>query len=221
MPPAPPPLRACLLSGGASHRMGHDKALLLHPEGGTWLERQLRLLAGLGAPVTLLSGWPAHLARATALAGPFAAAGVELELLLEPHGPLGPLVALNRLMDAHPNERLLLCPTDMPALTPACLQALLDAASATPNAIWIASADVPPGRRQPLLGLYPSDARPHQSLRRAVARGERGLQRWLAGEPVHALPLPAAALANVNTPQELDAWRAEAHTTARVASEPL
>ena len=41
------PLRCCLLSGGASQRMGTDKALLPHPEGGTWLERSLRLLLSL------------------------------------------------------------------------------------------------------------------------------------------------------------------------------
>jgi molybdopterin-guanine dinucleotide biosynthesis protein A len=225
--PSSLPLRGCLLSGGASRRMGRDKALLPHPEGGTWLERQLRLLAGLSAPLTLLSRWPDHLEQATALEAPLAALGVELELLREPEddaraeAPRGPLVALGRLMDAHPDERLLLCPIDMPALTPACLRALLEAASANPHAIWIAAADQPPAQRQPLLGLYPSNTRHRQSLREALARGERGLQRWLAEEVVHSLALPAAALANVNTPQELNAWRASAHTTARVASEPL
>ena len=176
--------------------MGRDKALLPHPDGGTWLERQLCLLAGLGAPLTLLSGWPAHLEQAAGLATSLSARGVDLELLLEtrgaavvqapggtpdpddggrgpaaagPHPPQGPLVALGRLMEVHPDQRLLLCPVDMPALTLACLQALLEAATAAPEAIWIASNDRP----QPLLGLYPSDARHRQSLRQALARGER------------------------------------------------
>lgn len=225
--------------------MGRDKAQLPHPEGGTWLERQLRLLATLGAPVTLLSSWPAHWRQAAALAAPLAALGVELEWLREPRdealveaprgqrepeepasrrefeGPQGPLVALGRLMEAHPDARLLLCPIDMPALTPVCLQALRDGATAAPEAIWIATPDAPLARPQPLLGLYPSHARHRQSLQAALARGERGLQRWLDGEGVHGLRLPAAALANVNTPQELDVWRAAAQTTARLASEPL
>jgi molybdopterin-guanine dinucleotide biosynthesis protein A len=186
--------------------MGRDKALLPHPEGGTWLERQLGLLAGLEVPVTLLSGWSEHRTQAAELVAPFAALGVSLEVLGEPGGsesPQGPLVALGHLMDAHPNERLLLCPIDMPALTPSCLRRLLAAASAAPRAIWIAAAAQP----QPLLGLYPSDDRHRQSLREALARGERGLRRWLAGEVVHAHALPAAALANVNTPAELDDWR--------------
>jgi molybdopterin-guanine dinucleotide biosynthesis protein A len=194
--------------------MGQDKALLPHPEGGTWLERQLRLLGGLGAPVSLLSRWPAHLAQATALAAPLAALGVELEPLPEPRDetPGGPLLALGRLMEAHPNARLLLCPIDMPALTFPCLQALLEAARADADAIWIATpegtAGQPAAQPQPLLGLYPGNARRRQSLREALARGERGLQRWLVGEGAHTVPLPAKALANVNTPQELDAWHA-------------
>lgn len=180
--------------------MGRDKALLPHPEGGTWLERQLRLLAGFAAPVSLLSGWPAHLERASALAPGL---GVDLELLREPQPPQGPLLALGRLMEAHPEQRLLLCPVDMPALTAQSLGLLLEAASAAPGAIWIAAAERP----QPLLGLYPSDAPHRQSLQAALARGERGLQRWLAGEVAHSLALPAATLANLNTPDDLSRWR--------------
>jgi molybdopterin-guanine dinucleotide biosynthesis protein A len=188
--------------------MGRDKAQLPHPEGGSWLERQLGLLAGLGAPLSLLTSWPTHLEQAAALTAPFAALGVELELLPEPRGGLGPLVALGHLMDTHPNERLLLCPVDMPALTPSCLGELLQAAQTAPGAIWIATTDQPPIQPQPLLGLYPSDASHRQSLGEALARGERALQRWLAGEGVRSLPLPATALANVNTPWELDHWGA-------------
>ena len=203
-----PPLRCCLVSGGLSRRMGRDKALLPHPEGGTWLERQLRLLAELGAPLTLLSGWPAHLRLAEALAPALAARGVALEPLPEPRAtaaaeePEGPLVALGRLMAAHPDGRLLLCPVDMPALSLPCLRALCEASQADPGAIWIAASERP----QPLLGLYPSDSERRHSLRRALRRGERSLQRWLAGERLRALPLPAAALVNLNTPAELERW---------------
>ena len=47
--------------------MGQDKALLPHPEGGSWLERTLGLLAALQAPITLLSRHRAHLQLAEAL----------------------------------------------------------------------------------------------------------------------------------------------------------
>ncbi|MEB3260182.1 MAG: NTP transferase domain-containing protein, partial [Cyanobacteriota bacterium] len=168
-PSAPPPLRCCLLSGGASRRLGRDKALLPHPEADTWLERQLRLLAALGAPVSLLSSWPAHRERAAALVAPFAALGAPLELLSEPgEARAGPLVALARLMATHPEARLLLCPIDLPALTADHLRELLAASRADPAAIWIAAPDLPSLPPQPLVGLYPSDAERRQRLGAAL-----------------------------------------------------
>jgi molybdopterin-guanine dinucleotide biosynthesis protein A len=182
--------------------MGRDKAELPHPEGGCWLERSLRLLAGLGAPLTLLSRWPQHLERAAALVEGLAAGGVPLELRQEPAPQEGPLLALHRLMELHPDQRLLLCPVDMPQLTEGCLEALLRASAGAPERIWIASALRP----QPLLGLYPGDPGRRQRLHRAVTAGERALQRWLAGEAVGTVPMPHPLLANVNTPAELEAF---------------
>ncbi|MFM7674958.1 MAG: molybdenum cofactor guanylyltransferase [Synechococcus sp.] len=202
--PAPLPLRCCLLSGGASVRMGRDKAALPHPEGGCWLERSLRLLAGLGVPLTLLSRWPQHLERAGALVDELAAAGVSLELQQEPTPQEGPLLALHRLMEQYTDQRLLLCPVDMPRLTAGCLQALRRASEREPGRLWIATA----ARPQPLLGIYPSDPGRRLRLHTAITAGERGLQRWLAGEAVALVPLPAALLANVNTAAELEACAA-------------
>lgn len=192
------PLRCCLLSGGASRRMGRDKALLPHPEGGTWLERTLRVLALLGVPLTVLSRWPRHLELAAAMTAELAAVGVLLEVLAEAEPSEGPLRALGRLMDHHPDQRLLLCPVDMPALDGASLRALAAVVS-DPPAIVIATAERP----QPLLGIYPSDPGHRQRLQGALAAGERSLLRWLAAEPLQQLALAERALANVNTAADL------------------
>ena len=150
-----PPLRCCLVSGGESRRMGRDKALLPHAEGGTWLERTLLLLARLNAPITLLSRHRAHLDLAEELALQLAP-GAPMKALAEPPPWEGPLLALHRLMEQHPDERLLLCPVDMPDLSLAALQALL-AGTATGSPIRLQLAH--DGERlQPLLGLYPSSA---------------------------------------------------------------
>jgi len=113
-----PALRCCLLSGGLSRRMGRDKALLPHPNGGTWLEHTLRLLGELDAPITLLTRWSSHQALAEGLRLP------QLETLSEPPPWEGPLLALHRLMEQHPNEQLLLCPVDMPNLNAATLRSI-------------------------------------------------------------------------------------------------
>ena len=177
--------------------MGRDKALLPHPEGGTWLERSLLLMAGLGAPVTLLSRHPHHLALARALA----AAPLPITAVPEPPPWEGPLLALHRLMTLHPDRLLLLCPVDMPALTAAVLHQLLAVARAEPTVIHLAHD----GRRlQPLLGLYPSGAPIRSSLAAAVAAGERRLQSWLEVQPSCSVSLDPRALRNVNRPEELD-----------------
>lgn len=180
--------------------MGRDKALLPHPEGGTWLERSLRLLATTGAPLTLLSCWPRHRDLAAALTVELAASGVDLELLPEPEPLQGPLRALERLMNRYPDQRLLLCPVDMPGLSDGVLRALVAATNADPVAIHLADDGE---RLQPLLGVYPSDAGHHRRLDQALAAGERRLLGWLGNESARRLRLDPARLVNVNTQQEL------------------
>jgi molybdopterin-guanine dinucleotide biosynthesis protein A len=180
--------------------MGRDKALLPHPEGGTWLERSLRLLAQLEAPITLLSRHPAHLELAdrTALA-----LRPPVTTLAEPSPWEGPLLALHRLMQRHPDETLLLCPVDMPDLTLAALQTLLAAADAaaaarSPTRLHLAHDGE---RLQPLLGLVPSSPPIRAHLAAAVNRGERRLQSWLVELPYQAVPLDPRTIRNVNRPE--------------------
>ena len=192
------PLRACLLSGGESRRMGRDKALLPHRAGGTWLERSMRLLAQLETPITLLSRHPAHLELAQELALELAP-GSPMTALAEPPPWEGPLLALHRLMQQHPNEQLLLCPVDMPELRLAALQTLLaSAATGSPTRLHLAHDGE---RLQPLLGLYPSSPPIRAHLAAAVERGERRLQGWLATLPCQAVPLDPRAIRNVNRPE--------------------
>jgi molybdopterin-guanine dinucleotide biosynthesis protein A len=190
-------LRACLLSGGASRRMGTDKALLPHPAGGTWLEFSLGRLASLPLPITLLSHHPAHLALAARHRD---GRGGAIETLEEPPPRQGPLLALHRLMQHHPDQSLLLCPVDMPWLETAALEALVAAAAAAPEAVHLAHDGE---RLQPLLGVYPAHARQRRSLGAFTGEGGRRLQDWLAGEVVVPLPLPRAGLRNANRPDDV------------------
>ena len=176
--------------------MGRDKALLPHPDGGTWLDRTLLLLAQLEAPITLLSRHPAHLALAHSLQP------ISITALAEPAPWEGPLLALHRLMQHHPEERLLLCPVDMPDLTLAALHTLLAAADdpagrQEPDRLHLAHDGE---RLQPLLGLYPSSTWIRTHLAAAVQRSERRLQRWLAALPCRPVPLDPRAIRNVNRP---------------------
>lgn len=198
-------LRACLLSGGASRRMGTDKALLPHPAGGTWLEFSLARLAALPLPITLVSHHRAHHALARPLRD---GRGQPITVLEEPPPREGPLLAIERLMAHHPGEGLLLCPVDMPWLEAAALEALLGAAAiaaaATPAAPGPAAIHLAHDGRwlQPLLGVYPAHPRLRERLGAFTAAGGRRLQDWLAGEAVVPVALPPAGLRNANTPRD-------------------
>ncbi|MFZ9850559.1 MAG: molybdenum cofactor guanylyltransferase, partial [Vulcanococcus sp.] len=187
----------CLLSGGASRRMGRDKALLPHPAGGTWLEHTLRQLAVLEVPISLLSRHPEHRTRARELAL------AQLDCLDEPPPWEGPLLALQRLMAHHPEQRLLLCPVDLPHLKAPVLLQLQALATAEPAALHLAHDGE---RLQPLLGVYPSDLARRTSLSAAVDAGERRLQSWLAGQPCRIHRLDPLALRNINRPEDLPPW---------------
>lgn len=106
-------LRAAVLAGGRSSRMGQDKALLVL-DGQTLLERALALLAATGAAQLLVNGRPQH---------PLGVADVL------PHcGPPGGVLSLLAWLHQHgglDGAPLLLIPVDMPLLTLPTLEKLL------------------------------------------------------------------------------------------------
>ena len=197
-------VRVCLISGGDSRRMGRDKALLPHPDGGTWLSRTLILLAKLQRPVTLLSHHGDHLQLADAMAPHLQ---VDVELLREPPPRQGPLLALQRLMEHHPDRALLLCAVDMPWLTISALETLLGGRDPAPGRHGPALVGTDGERLHPLPGLYPNDRDRVRALRCFRASGGRSLQGWLGEVGCRAIPLPAGPLRNANRPEDLTTLR--------------
>jgi molybdopterin-guanine dinucleotide biosynthesis protein A len=196
-------LRCCLLSGGQSRRMGVDKALLPHPDGGTWLSHSLALLATLQVPITLCSHHPLHREAIEALPprgpGP-------LTLTQEPAPGEGPLNALHHLMGLHPGERLLLCAVDMPWLDGASLQALVaESRSGAADPLIVATDGQ---RLHPLPGIYPATSDHHGSLAHFLASGRRSMLGWLEGRPLVTVPLDGRALRNCNRPADWAGGRA-------------
>jgi molybdopterin-guanine dinucleotide biosynthesis protein A len=176
-------MEAVLLTGGASRRMGRDKATLL-VEGTPQAERLLAALKSIGQPVTVL--------------GRQALEGAAFLSDEEEFG--GPLSALARFVPSE--ERVFVLSCDLPLFDPRTVEGLR-------SHLGDADAAVPilDGWRQPLCALY--RARSFSRLPGLLAEGRRSLMAWLDRidvvevEPAK-LGVDPICLRSANTPEELE-----------------
>jgi molybdopterin-guanine dinucleotide biosynthesis protein A len=185
-----------VLCGGASARMGTDKALLAVGDE-TLIERALRIVAAVASDVRLACGSEAR----------YAALGVPL---VRDHFPgAGPLAGLEAGLSAAPAGLVVALACDMPFADASVLSALAEHAR-------VHDLDVVALRSErgvePLCAVWSTSLAP--AMRAALESGERSVQRFLAGLAGAAV-LDAAAIrggstaaVNVNTPADLEHARA-------------
>jgi molybdopterin-guanine dinucleotide biosynthesis protein A len=177
--------------------MGTDKARLLlgEVEAATHLAR---MLGDLFEEVLLVGGDP-----------PRAAPGRPVS---DPAGPRCALRGLVAALEASRCERVLVVATDLMALTPPLLLALL---------VWPAADAVVPRsgeKAHPLCALYHRDA-VLPVARRRLERGELALVglleelgvRYLEGDDLKAVDPEGMALLNANTPEQFERLKARLH----------
>jgi molybdopterin-guanine dinucleotide biosynthesis protein A len=187
---------AALLVGGASSRMGADKARV-EIGGESAAARLASRLATLFEEVLLVGGEPPQEATGRRVA--------------DPEGPRSALRGLVAALEAARGERVLVLATDLLGVTPELLLALV----AAPEAEVVAprSAAGP----EPLCALYRREPALAEARRR-LGDGRLALHEllaalrvhWLEGDDLAALDPDGAALANVNTPEDLLAFRGRA-----------
>lgn len=186
-------ISAALLVGGASSRMGADKAWL-ELSGLAVATRLARLLASLFADVTLVGGDPPPDAEGRRVA--------------DPEGPRCALRGLVGALAAARAPRVLVLATDLPLVTPELLLALV----AWPEADAVVPRDAT--GLHPLCALYARE-RVLPLAREHLAAGRLALHGLL--DAVDVSTLGAAdlarvdpdghALTNVNTPEDLERVR--------------
>lgn len=186
-----PPLAAVVLAGGASRRMGRDKATMAHPRGGTMVAHTVAAVGRRCAPVFVVA------APGQALPP----LGDAVVLRDEARG-VGPLLATGRGLRAAAAaglERAFVCAVDMPELSTEVIDALARYDGVDVVLPW-------DGRDHYLAGIYRTGLAGHiDALTGAGARAMHALTDSVLTQRV--VLAPTGALANINTEADLRALR--------------
>jgi molybdopterin-guanine dinucleotide biosynthesis protein A len=182
-----PAFTGAVLTGGASRRMGRDKATQVELGGQPLAARLAGTLRAAGAAEVLAIGGDL---------GALAALGLDARADQHPgEGPLGGIITA-LVEAAHPLVVVVAC--DLASLDAPSVATLVDVASNAASDAVLARAD----RLQPLCGAWWS-GRCRPALERAFAGGERAVQRALAELAIVEVTLPAESVRNVNRLEDL------------------
>ncbi len=198
-----------ILAGGRGRRLGGAKAtvlldgrpLLAHP------------LAAMHAALSVAGRQPGigpALAVVAKPGTPLPALGA-VALWIEPGEPSHPLVGLIRALEGAAGRPVLVCPVDLPFITPQTLRRLATSPSEGAPAL-LAAYD---GSAQPLLGRWEAAALAglRSALRDRPGDSLPPMRTVAAGLGACLTEVPADELENVNTPQDLA--RAQARLISR------
>jgi molybdopterin-guanine dinucleotide biosynthesis protein A len=170
-----------VLAGGASSRMGRDKASLPY-KGKTLVEHVAAAVAEAAGSATLVG-----------------ASHPGLPSIPDRHPGAGPLGGIETALAASRAEWNLILACDLPCVTAGFLESLLSRAERSGVDSLIPAG--PSGRPEPLCAAY--HARCLDPIREALARGVRKVTEGLAAVRVEFWPVAEAHwFRNVNTPEE-------------------
>ncbi|EMI54637.1 molybdenum cofactor guanylyltransferase [Rhodopirellula sallentina] len=198
-----PRVLGVVLAGGKSTRMGRCKSELLHPGGGTYLERAVERMKSVCDEVAVSlaeeSDHPPDASRPGDLPA-------EVHRVFDSQTDCGPAEGVARSLDLAMTLRcsaVLFTPVDVPRLQAAHLNMLISQFAAQPEKIICAISDDLSATKplQPLIAVYPVQTFPE--IVRLAQSERRGLYRFIQNSEHGTVALPADALHNVNSPHDL------------------
>jgi len=179
---------AVILAGGQSRRMGQDKSLL-PVDGQPLIARIAQQLAPCFPEVLISSNDP----------GKYRFLG--LPVIADEVPGQGPLMGILSSLKAAGRERVLMLACDIPVLDLAFIRELLRL-SGDADIVMPVSPD---GRREPLFAVYRKSVIPRAEA--ALAQGVRRIVELLPGLRTAHPPMPVGWYHNLNTQEDLEAFR--------------
>lgn len=182
------PLHGLVLAGGASRRMGQDKAALtLH--GRTQLDWVRELLARHCEEVFVSI-------RAAQQDDPVRSAQ---RVIVDTHDGAGPIAGIAAAQAVHPGHAWLVLACDLPFVDDASIDTLVRHRDGRPVVAFASTHD---GLPEPLCAIY--EPASSVGVLAAITAGRNCPRKFILGTGVALLAQPnPAALENVNTPDEL------------------
>lgn len=186
--PTREPLAAVVLAGGASRRMGRDKATLPHPDGSgrTMVEHTVSVLAVRCAPVFVIAA-PGQ-----------ALPNMDARIVRDEIRGVGPLLATGRGLRVAAEagrDRAFVSAVDMPDLSADLIDVLAGSTGADVVLPW-------DGRDHYLAGIYRTGLA--DRIDALVAAGERSMRALTESVVTQRIVMESArALTNVNSPSDL------------------
>lgn len=188
-----PPIKGLVLAGGKSQRMGSDKGMLSY-YGKPQREYMADLLSPLCSEVAL-SCRPGQLEESQ----------TDSTLLPDSFLGLGPFGAIVSAFREDPNAAWLVVACDLPLLDKTTLEYLI--ANRNPSKLATAFLNPATDFPDPLVTIW--EPRAYPALLSFLAQGYSCPRKVLINSDIELLEIPnAAALRNVNTPEELKAVQA-------------
>ena len=185
----PPPVKALILAGGKSTRMGQDKSALDYHGAPQWQHlKHILAQAGIGEP---------YLSCRSGQADAFAPEPVVVDSFLD----LGPMGAILSAFREQPDVAWLVLACDLPLLDAGTIGYLLGQRQPSALATAFRQPGSAEGFPEPLVAIW--EPRSYPVLLQFLAQGLSCPRKVLINNRTHLLDAPRPeALQNVNTPEE-------------------